>query len=66
MHIRPADMSDIDALNRIALNAKAHWGYSADQLRAPLRATCSEPDRNFCCSQARLKFLLQVVRWQNA
>lgn len=34
MHIRLAVMSDIDALNRIALNAKAHWGYSADQLRA--------------------------------
>lgn len=32
MRIRNASRTDADQLNAIALQAKAHWGYTADQL----------------------------------
>jgi predicted N-acetyltransferase YhbS len=34
MKLRAALASDIDAFDRIALQAKAHWGYTAEQLAA--------------------------------
>ena len=32
MRIRTANRPDVDQLNTIAMQAKAHWGYTADQL----------------------------------
>lgn len=32
MTIRPASTSEVDALDRIAMAAKAHWGYSVQDL----------------------------------
>jgi predicted N-acetyltransferase YhbS len=32
MAIRPASTSEVEALDRIAMAAKAHWGYSAQDL----------------------------------
>jgi GNAT superfamily N-acetyltransferase len=34
MNLRPAVPEDIPALNDLAWKAKAHWGYSADQLES--------------------------------
>jgi predicted N-acetyltransferase YhbS len=34
MHIRAAIPADLNAINVITLAAKAHWGYSSDQLLA--------------------------------
>ncbi len=34
MKLRPGTAEDIEALNRIAFTAKAHWGYSAEQMQA--------------------------------
>jgi N-acetylglutamate synthase-like GNAT family acetyltransferase len=32
MNVHPASLRDLAEMNRIAVEAKAHWGYSSDQL----------------------------------
>lgn len=44
MKIRPAIHDDIESLDRIALAAKAHWGYSQEQLLLWKRELMTPPD----------------------
>jgi ribosomal protein S18 acetylase RimI-like enzyme len=43
MRIRPALHSEVDQLNHIALEAKAHWGYTHEQLRHWKASLLTEP-----------------------
>ena len=43
MQIRTANRSDVDQLNTIAMQAKAHWGYTADQLEGWRESLSTDP-----------------------
>lgn len=43
MHIRPAIHAEVDRLDAIALNAKAHWGYSVSQMAAWRASLLTDP-----------------------
>ena len=43
MQIRAANRTDVDQLNTIAMQAKAHWGYTADQLEKWRNSLSTDP-----------------------
>lgn len=43
MRIHTANPTDVDQLNSIAMQAKAHWGYAADQLEEWRNSLSTDP-----------------------